>query len=103
MTDNIPVAMDTTLPAFLLNLTIVDVEVDYVTDNATGERVKPDRFKCSQIRGFTMSLHPLPHLRSFCLFMGLVVPDDAMQSSLLEALATKKLQWPSFFQEPSIH
>jgi hypothetical protein len=65
MADDLPVAMDTTLPAFLLNSTIVDVKVDYVTENVTGERVKPDRFKCSQIRGFTMSLLPLPNLRSF--------------------------------------
>jgi uncharacterized protein with GYD domain len=45
----------------------------------------------SQIKGFATSMLPFPHLHSFCLFMGLIAPDDVTQSSLLEALTTKKL------------
>jgi hypothetical protein len=89
MTDTPPVAAAEPLPAFLLNSNLANVESDYVVD-ATGAAVEPSRFTCSRIRGFDMKKLPLPHLRTFCLSMGILVPENATQSSLLEALARKK-------------
>jgi hypothetical protein len=33
----------------------------------------------------------MPQLQAFCMLMGISVPDDATQSSLIEALAIKKM------------
>jgi hypothetical protein len=90
MTDNPPVAAAGPLPPLLLNSSITDVKFGYVFD-AAGDKVELARFKCSQIRGFTMRRLPMPELRAFCISMGIIVPNDATQSSLLEPLATKKM------------
>jgi hypothetical protein len=90
MTDNPPVAAAGPLPPLLLNSSIADVELGYILD-AAGKKVEPARFECSQIRGLTMRRLPMLQLRAFCMSMGISLPDDATQASLLEALATKKM------------
>jgi hypothetical protein len=97
MTDNPPVAAAGPLPPLLLISSIADVEIGYVLD-AAGKKVEQVRFECSQIRGLTMRKVPMLQLRAFCMLMGISLPDDATQSSLLEALATKKMDsatWPA--------
>ena len=95
MTDNPPVAaaqpLATLLPQFLLNSSLADVEVGTVLD-AAGVAVEPVTFERSQIKGFPMRRLPMPQLHVRCIWMDLLVPDNATQSSLIEALATKKLE-----------
>jgi hypothetical protein len=85
------------LPPFLLNCSLTDLELDFLSD-AAGNKVEPTTMVCSRIRGFDMRRLPIPELRSFCMLKGLIVPDDATHSSLLVALARKKMESLSLHQ-----
>ena len=96
MTDIIPFpsgadVAEIVLPPMLLNSTVRDIKVDFITDDETGYRVDPIRYEASKVRGLALKRLPMPQLRSFCTLMGLIVRDEDTQSSLLEALGKKKL------------
>ena len=96
MTENHPVStaipLVHLLPPLLVNCSINDFELGHVLD-AFGDTVDPARFEVVKIRGLVMRRVPMPDLQNFCLLMGLVVPDNSTESSLLEALATKKMDF----------
>ena len=105
MTDSPPVAASgplSWLPDLLLRCSVVDFELDYLLDEA-GKKVEPHTFKLDKILGFDMRRLSLPLLRDFCLLNGVVnFSDNATQSSLLVALAKKKINFTARLSNPDL-
>jgi hypothetical protein len=87
------------LPTMLLNCSIADFELEVLLDSA-GNKVEPKMHQCVKIRGVEMKRLPLALLRNFCMMNGVVdFPEDATQSSLLVALAAKKMNFNSWVDQ----